>query len=118
MNADVKARWVAALRSEDYQQNWGYMLRYGTMHTALGVLADLAVRAGVTEWVEVEEGLGHGLRRPGYPECYGLTPDVRAWAGLPKHADIRLNTGRTANRYLATNRVPFQAAALIIERHL
>jgi len=90
MNADVKALWVAALRSGDYTQAKRY-LRPHDGHCCLGVLCEVAVTAGVyvpAEWTE-----------------FALLPnEVRDWAGcgglgaivtigthreyLPEHNDI------------------------------
>ena len=68
MNADVKALWVAALRSGDYTQAKRY-LRTDDGHCCLGVLCEVAVAAGVyvpADW-----------------RGFTLLPDeVRGWAGL------------------------------------
>lgn len=41
MNADLKAKWVAALRSGDYKQTEGLLFRDGAF-CCLGVLCDVA----------------------------------------------------------------------------
>lgn len=46
MNPEIKAAWVAALRSGDYKQG-GTVLRRRDRYCCLGVLCDLAVKAGV-----------------------------------------------------------------------
>jgi hypothetical protein len=73
MNPDIKAQWVAALRSGEYIQGKGYLRRrIGTTdsyaYCCLGVLTDLAIKAGV-----------------GSVSLYGsyLSVSVRLWAGLP-----------------------------------
>lgn len=43
MNADVKAQWLAALRSGEYEQTDGY-LHNDNGYCCLGVLCDLAVK--------------------------------------------------------------------------
>ena len=51
MNPQIKARWVAALRSGDYTQGKG-ALRRGDEYCCLGVLCDLhRIETGETEWV-------------------------------------------------------------------
>jgi hypothetical protein len=46
MRPEIRARWVAALRSGDYEQGAGY-LRTDSQWCCLGVLCDLAERDGV-----------------------------------------------------------------------
>lgn len=46
MNPEIKAKWVAALRSGEYKQGRAY-LRFDGAHCCLGVLCELAVKAGV-----------------------------------------------------------------------
>lgn len=46
MNADIKAQWVNALRSGDYEQGRGWLNNNGKF-CCLGVLCDLAEKAGV-----------------------------------------------------------------------
>lgn len=50
MNAEIKRRWVDALRSTDYRQGEQYLHREqqdGPRYCCLGVLCDLAVQAGI-----------------------------------------------------------------------
>jgi hypothetical protein len=78
MNPEIKARWVAALRSGEYTQGTA-MLRSGTgCHCCLGVLTDLAVKAGVGEWgAEPECGAFYfGSDSAMLPEA------VSKWAGF------------------------------------
>lgn len=78
MNKDVKALWLTALRSGEYQQTTG-TLRSPNGYCCLGVLCDLAVKAGVEVSVAKAEysentiygGLMSTLPRP-----------VREWAGM------------------------------------
>lgn len=50
MNADIKAAWVAALRSGEYQQGKGRLHIVDTnSYCCLGVLCDLAKQAGIVE---------------------------------------------------------------------
>jgi len=77
MNPLVRAQWCAALRSGDYQQGEG-QLRAADEDTGdykyccLGVLTDLAAKAGVTNW-----DLARQLDFP--------PPAVEGWAELPYH---------------------------------
>ena len=82
MKERVKAQWVEALRSGEYQQGRN-QLRKGDEFCCLGVLCDLAVKAGVG--LNVEEG----------PEDYlydgetgSLPRAVREWAGLDSNSPV------------------------------
>lgn len=88
MNPEIKAQWVAALRSGDYLQGVG-SLRYeggfdGSMrYCCLGVLCDLAVKAGVGAWIGgYDEWVGGGVEygHDGYVSLPGSR--VTDWAGL------------------------------------
>lgn len=46
MNPEIKAKWVAALRSGEYEQGRGSLLRDGK-HCCLGVLCEIAVQENV-----------------------------------------------------------------------
>lgn len=78
MLPEIKAQWVAALRSGDYQQGQGYLAR-DDKFCCLGVLCELAVKADV-------DGLNLGWAGPGiraYNEATGELPEVvTKWAGL------------------------------------
>lgn len=78
MNAEIKAQWTAALRSGEYQQTTGY-LRDTTGYCCLGVLCDLAVKAGkVRETHKDPECVCYGVGN-----SFGSLPDeVLEWAGL------------------------------------
>lgn len=68
----VRKLWAAALRSGKYKQGFG-QLRYKNKYCCLGVLTDLAVKAGVLDKKIGLATLTHGF----------LPPDeVVAWAGL------------------------------------
>ena len=87
MNPERKAEWLTALRSGEYEQGTGYLNRDGKF-CCLGVATDLAVKAGLGEWVE---DYVHGVKgfvstnNPVAPEGseVGLLPrEVARWLGL------------------------------------
>lgn len=106
MNAEVKALWLDALRSGEYQQTKGRLRRdnpidpedlddgYNAGYCCLGVLCDLAVKAGVTQLHEekpyadssYEEERNYTVYNYGASKDhrYGsvLPPEVAQWAGL------------------------------------
>jgi hypothetical protein len=78
MNPEIRARWVAALRSGEIPQASG-ILRDGDARCCLGVLCDLAVADGVipeAAW-ESREGIWLYGR-----ESQTLPASVSQWAGI------------------------------------
>ena len=84
MNQEIKAQWVEALYSDDYEQGQEYLTkRQGDTFTfcCLGVLCDLAVKAGVD--VTVKEHKEAGFDYVVYNSKSGTLPrSVMEWAGL------------------------------------
>lgn len=83
MKAEVKAQWVAALRSGEYAQTKG-RLRDGSGYCCLGVLCEVAVKEGVIG--KPTQGADGNFRYPGghrgRPEGGVLPRAVQEWAGL------------------------------------
>lgn len=74
MKQTVKRKWVSALRSGEYKQTKGKIRngnQYGMTYCCLGVLSDLAVKAGVCTQKEAFCGNEHVL-----------AVKVMNWAGL------------------------------------
>jgi hypothetical protein len=85
MNPAIKAQWVEALRSGEYEQG-KYRLRNGDKFCCLGVLCDIAHKAGVVEYTPASEQVAQD---PGeetfdrYGDETGCLPlEVREWAGI------------------------------------
>lgn len=87
MNEEIKAQWVAALRSGEYVQG------KSTLHSVdengnaqfccLGVLCDLAVKAGgVVEEVDTPEEGREGVVYYDGDQSFP-PPSVVVWAGIP-----------------------------------
>jgi hypothetical protein len=93
MNPEIRAQWCAALRSGDYQQA-RKALYDGEGYCCLGVLCDLAVKAGA-----VAERVYTGTENePGFWQYDGrgdyLPISVREWAGLDDgNPEVRTRTG-------------------------
>lgn len=86
MNKDVKSQWVSALRSGEYEQGRGRLERDGKF-CCLGVLCDLAVKAGVAKRVDDVHLLdgGVGFASLGNPmDSSAATPPwaVMRWARI------------------------------------
>lgn len=77
MNPEIKARWVAALRSGEYKQTFG-VLKNSQGHCCLGVLCDLyAKERGMRTWSVRDLGGSSGVdEEPAF--------EVRKWAGLDR----------------------------------
>lgn len=74
MNQEIKAKWVAALRSGEYAQSTG-SLRGPEGFCCLGVLCEISKQ-------ETGFGIPENLKENCYDENIGVT--VRKWAGLSK----------------------------------
>lgn len=79
MNPEVKAQWVAALRSGKYKQGPRRVLNDGEGGwCCLGVLCDLYAQTHDDKWVIVDEAMAlASMGGPHYP-----APQVREWASF------------------------------------
>ena len=112
MNPIVKAAWVAALRSNEYQQGRVYLRNRVNQFCCLGVLCDLHAKATSTEW-ETAAGL---------PEKYldslaNLPAAVMKWSGITTQLG-QLPNGRTLSSLNDDDKLSFAAIADIIEENL
>lgn len=91
MKPKIKALWVKALRSGDYQQTRG-RLREGSSFCCLGVLCNLhamAHPAVAADQISRTEYMGHEGTLP---------PDVVTWAGLPSDLGAPVTIGCVTRR--------------------
>lgn len=113
MNKEIQRQWVAALRSGEYKQGHGVLESNGRF-CCLGVLCDLAVKAGVVKRGASPVNKPVSFVDPYDPEDLTGRPPmvVEKWAGLDAvrvgHL-IRLND---------IERLPFDRIANIIEEVL
>jgi len=115
MNADIKAQWIAALRSGEYAQGQ-YRLRQGDRFCCLGVLCELAVRDGVTV----------GVPGPGDTYDYDgqevhLPASIQHWAGIRENPMVTVDRPWVSRRSLAElndDGMPFEEIADLIEGQL
>lgn len=92
MKPEIKALWIEALRSGEYEQGRG-QLNMNNHFCCLGVLCDLAEKAGVVEGVRNESPCGphcglcaHDTVRVSYDGLTGVLPDsVMEWSGMPSY---------------------------------
>lgn len=118
MNPEVKALWMAALRSGEYHQAMG-SLHYRSEipgFCCLGVLCDLAVKAGVTDQRAIPNGERTGYRcNNGTYETAYLPDTVLEWAGLT-HANPTV--ADTSLAFENDRRRPFTEIADLIDQYL
>jgi hypothetical protein len=101
MRADIKQKWVAALRSGAYEQTEG-VLRNGNGYCCLGVLCDLySQETGVAWWSNPHTG-NYAIHN----HDNTLPIEVRAWAQLADefgaYVDVETDEGgATHPPYLA-----------------
>lgn len=116
MNPDIKAQWVAALRSGEYKQG------KERLHTAkddsyccLGVLCEVAVKAGVDLAIDAYS-VGKSYDNDGHT----LNEKVQTWAGL-LDCNPRTSEGEYEDLELAglnDQGYTFEQLAAVIERDL
>lgn len=121
MNPKIKADWVAALRSGEYEQGTGKLNQNGKF-CCLGVLCDLAVKAdvGVTVREERISYIGFESHRTYYDGNPDTTPDiVQDWAGLPDEDPVvRFGVSWSTPANLNDSGMSFADIADIIEEQL
>lgn len=97
MNQDIAKRWSDALRSGEYEQGYSYLcsvdIRYigdeivstPSAYCCLGVLCELAVKAGVVEGRQTDTGYRYGTADDfdKFHAESGILPEaVRVWADI------------------------------------
>lgn len=103
MNPEIKAKWVAALRSGKYQQGTGYLKRREAnsaeyQHCCLGVLCELALEDGLKITTEERPAyMAHNTISVTFGiETTTLPPEVSKWAGMTDGAP-RVKCDNVAN---------------------
>lgn len=117
MNKEIKAKWLAALRSGKYRQGSGFLKIKGQngvqdRFCCLGVLCELAVDAGVTGILSESYEATYGI--PGDRNTAVLPVHVQEWAGLDKAGTY--NDGNSSLTGDNDSGMTFAAIADIIEQ--
>jgi hypothetical protein len=91
MNPEIKKQWVDALRSGEYEQGRGQLCDSDNKYCCLGVLSELAARAGVVE--KVQTGINDSYRyggdaslMPGKVAEWAEYDSAGIWGKLPAEA--------------------------------
>lgn len=109
MNAEIKQKWLTALRSGDYLQG-SNRLRLGDKFCCLGVLCDLHAKETNTAW-----GFA-GFNNDEYDGAsHTLPKSVRDWAGLGTCSGVRPDENAPSLTEINDNGTPFSKIADLIE---
>ena len=92
MNPEIRARWTAALRSGDYKRSSGVLRAANDRFCCLGVLCDLAEKAGVVSGTQA----GPFAQWRYDDESAYLPRSIQAWAGLTRQ-NPQVEDGGLAN---------------------
>lgn len=118
MKEDIKREWVENLLSGKYTQGAGVLRDRSDRFCCLGVLCDMAVRAGVIEppvFIDCDEGFR-------YDGQSGLPSEVVVnWAGLPSENGVKWHDDEGVYFDLVTindNGSSFAKIAEVIEERL
>lgn len=84
MKTEVKAQWLTALRSGDYAQGSQRLRRLDDTFCCLGVLCDLAVKAGVIPEPERERGDRGSYEYGASGNAAFLPSEVARWADIDR----------------------------------
>ncbi len=115
MKPEIKARWVAALRSGEYKQGQKMLKNLDGSFCCLGVLCELHAKETGTEWELGDSG------NPCYLEHTALVPqEVKEWAGLDYCAGGNVQIGLQRDYLPAQNDIgkTFEQIADAIEGQL
>ena len=130
MNPEIKSKWIAALRSGEYEQARGSLMRImhrnfetgkiGVGFCCLGVLCDLASQESVCRWQDREAVTIDMFGRSNF-NGDSLPAPVAEWAGL-KESDPEVSTSIGVVARLSelndSYRLTFSQIADVIEEHL
>lgn len=119
MNQEVKAKWLAALRSGEYTQ--GHLCLRTQQHEfcCLGVLVDLHAKETGGQWVD--EVFGYTKKAVfTYLGGHGVLPDeVRKWVGLAESdPTVRYENSQCELSWVNDNGADFKQIADLIEQQL
>lgn len=102
MNQEIKAKWVAALRSGKYKQGKGCLKTADGTMCCLGVLSDLFIQENPkrAQWATEINNDGQYAFEYGVDaeEALALPLPVSVWAGLDDESDPIILSGRIGRR--------------------
>jgi hypothetical protein len=78
MESKIRDQWVDALRSNEFKQGYCYLKNNNDEYSALGVLAELAVRKKVGQWVKPAPILSFSPKISKFPYRFELIQGVNS----------------------------------------
>jgi hypothetical protein len=114
MNAEVKEKWLNALRSGEYKQGRYALKSINGFFCCLGVLCDLYSKEFYAPW----EYVGHSEMMQFMGDLGHLPSPVRAWAGITSRNPVLYPGGETLVSLNDEKQLNFNEIANIIEEHL
>jgi hypothetical protein len=125
LDPEVKRLFLEALRSGDYAQGKFKLRDNEHCYCCLGVLTDLAAKAGIVKWEHSDYGWGIEEKLPNgtsYINTSDLNKKVLEWAGLEYESGIGGNvatgTGENLMNYNDTREYTFEQIADLVEERL
>lgn len=125
MKDDIKQKWIEALRSGEYDQGAGQLRTENNEYCCLGVLCDLASKAGIAKWEEHPTGGWVAVSSDGSRRSLNYLPSfVMEWAELEAdnpnilYYDHPEDVTRRSLAGANDGGVPFSRIAKIIEEQL
>jgi hypothetical protein len=88
MKPEIKAAWLSALRSGEYQQGTGSLQSSDGTFCCLGVLCDLAAKQGIGRWDRMDSSYTFYYAVNGAFVCDYLPQTIQDWAGLRSVAPV------------------------------
>lgn len=98
MNAEVKIKWLAALRSGEYKQGTGTLRRSDDTYCCLGVLCDIHSKETQQPWVKDSASFYDYM---GFSA--GLCDTVKTWAELNYHNPTIIDSKERAHSLAGLN---------------
>lgn len=118
MNREIRDQWTAALRSGEYRQGTGVLHRKGQdfdTFCCLGVLCDVAAKAGVIEATLHEyDGLSEPVYYYDRHEAF-LPKKVMEWAGITENSPHAVTEDHTLVYLNDERALSFSEIADVIE---
>lgn len=124
MNEEIKAKWIAALRSGKYVQGVERLHRKSLNNDefcCLGVLCEIAADNDVVDRVGTDYSIGYWNRMTeGYASWASLPTSVMLWAGLRQDDPVinPFESATTLSNLNDSQRLSFDEIATVIEEAL
>lgn len=118
MNEEIKTLWITALRSGEYAQGSQRLRRTDDTFCCLGVLCDLAVKAGVIEGPEPQKHTGASYEYGANANSAFLPSEVAEWADVDRFGQTYDDDATNFDlAKMNDDGASFETIAAVIEAH-